>query len=126
MWASNTVVKPKVKPTLIKRSIKEIPVTISAFNIGIFVMPIKIARPFFFILRIARQAIVPINVAKREAKKAIINVLYNAVKITSSSKSARYHLKVNPPHFARVLLALKDKTISVAIGAYKKIIIKTK
>lgn len=36
-----------------------------------------------------------------------------------------YHLRVNPDHEALDLESLKEKTIKVAIGAYKKIKIKT-
>ena len=37
--------------------------------------------------------------------------------IASSWKRDTYHFPVNPPHLARVLELLKDRTISVMIGA---------
>ncbi len=46
---SNIVPNPNRKPKLIKSSIREIPVTISAFSIGMLVMPIITVRVRFFI-----------------------------------------------------------------------------
>ncbi len=57
-------------------------------------------------------------------KKAIVSVLESAFKIALLCSSEVYHFVVNTPHFARVLLLLKESTISVAIGAYKNIKIK--
>ncbi len=107
-------------PRLMNSSIREIPVTISAFSMGILVIPIKIVRFLRFIFCMAMQVMVPIKVAARAESSAMDNVFHKACMITALSNSSAYHLKVKPPHFALVLLALKDSTIKVTIGAYKK------
>ena len=124
IWLKRIVPNPKRIPKLRKRSISEIPVTISAFSIGILVIPIRTALVRLCIPFIPTQAAVPIMVAIKEETKAIISVVYNASIISLFWNNSIYHLKVKPPHFARVLLALKESTISVAIGAYKNIKIK--
>ena len=100
-----------------KSSISEIPVTISAFSMGILVIPIIMVRVRFFIVFMAIQAMVPITVAMMEESSAISKVFPSARRISSLCTNCTYHLKVKPPHLARVLLALKDRTINVAIGA---------
>ena len=65
-------------------------------------------------------ATVPITVENRADRKAISRVLYSACMIAALANSSLYHFRVNPPHFARVLLALKESTIRVAMGAYMK------
>ena len=124
MCANKMVRKPNLIPNVINRSIKEIPVTISALIIGIFVIPMMMERFLFFILLMAKLAIVPIIVEISAAKKAITNVLISDWIMASFSNNATYHFKVNPPHLALVLLALKERTIKVIIGAYRKIKIK--
>ena len=121
MWESRIVPKPNRSPRLIKSSIREIPVTISAFSIGMLVIPIKIALFRLFMLDMAIQAIVPIMEAAKAERNAISRVVPRAFRIVSSCMSERYQFTVKPPHFALVLLALKESTISVAIGAYRKI-----
>lgn len=66
----------------------------------------------------------PITVAMIADKKAIVNVFESAFKIAALWNNDRYHFVVKPPHLARVLLWLKERTMSVAIGAYKKMNIK--
>ena len=75
---------PKGMEAKTKNSIKEIPVTISAFSIGIF--KILIVEDFMKgdILPIAKAAKVPIMVATTEANKAMINVFFSALSIISS------------------------------------------
>ncbi len=62
----------------------------------------------------------PITVAITEESSAISSVFPSAFKISSFCISRVYHLKVKPPHLALVLLELKESTISVAMGAYRK------
>ena len=119
MWDSSIVPKPNRSPMLMKRSMREIPVTISAFNMGILVIPMTTVRERFFRFIMAIQAMVPTTVATRDAISAIAKVLNNACRISLFLNKAMYHFRVKPPHFALVLLALKDSTIRVAIGAYK-------
>jgi hypothetical protein len=83
IWAIKTLVKPRVYLMATKISISEIPVTISALSIGILVIPSNIVRGIFFILFIAKAAAVPIIVAIRADKKAISNVVYKALIISS-------------------------------------------
>ena len=78
------VPKPRVKRKAMNSSIREIPVTISAFNIGIFVTPMIRFLGSFFMLRIATAAIVPRTVAIEADTKAIIRVFCKAAIIASS------------------------------------------
>jgi len=68
-------------------------------------------------LAIPMEAKVPITVAISAERSAMIRVLYKVLMIASSWKRDTYHFPVNPPHLARVLELLKDRTISVMIGA---------
>ena len=61
--AIRTVEKLSDTPIPINNNINARPVTISAFNIGIFVILVSIALGTFFILFMARQATTPITVA---------------------------------------------------------------
>ena len=121
MCDSRIVPKPNLAPRLKNRSIREIPVTISAFSMGIFVIPIRIVRLVRFMDCMAIQAIVPMKVAISADNTASASVFHRACMICSFWNRAAYHLVVKPPHFARVLLALKESTIKVTMGAYKKI-----
>ena len=78
MCEINTLENPKVKRIATNKSIKEIPVTMSAFNKGIFVIATSIVRGILFILLIAMAAAVPIMVAISADKNAIISVVYKA------------------------------------------------
>ena len=117
MWASKMVPIPNFIPKLIKRSINEIPVTISAFSIGMLVMPIIKARLRFPIFWMAIHATVPIMTAVKDDRRAIKRVFHKACMISLLSKRETYHFNVKPPHFARVRLALKESAINVAMGA---------
>ena len=88
MWDNRIVPRPNRSPKLKKSNIREIPVTISAFSMGIFVMPMMIVRLFFFKLMMEIQAAVPMTVAAIEATSAISNVLRRAFKISLLRKSA--------------------------------------
>jgi len=70
---------------------------------------------------LAMQEIVPTTVATREEISAMESVFQRARIISSFSNNDIYHFTVKPPHLARDLLALKDRTPSVAMGAYRKI-----
>ena len=125
IWASRTVKKPKEnfgKKVLhaIKRSIREIPVTMSAFNIGIFVTPIINVRDMLLNDWIPMAPAVPIIVAIMAERSAIVNVVYRALIISAFWNKLAYHFKENPPHLADVFDELKERTINVIIGAYNR------
>ena len=65
------VENPSVKRRAINRSIREIPVTISALSMGIFVTPRKNVRIFDFIACIPIAAAVPNTVAIRADKRKV-------------------------------------------------------
>ena len=117
MCAKRIVVNPNLTLKKMKRSINEIPVTISAFNIGIFVIPIINVLAPFLRLVIAIAAIVPIKVEISADKTASSNVVTRAYIIEESERSFAYHWKVKPPHFALDFDLLNDKTINTSIGA---------
>ena len=96
------------------------PVTISAFIMGILVIPMIKALLLLLSPISPTQVRVPMIVATTVDIRAIISVFARALSILSSPKRFIYHLNVNPPHLALDLLPLKESTISVAIGAYMK------
>ena len=111
------VVNPNFTLKKMKRSISEIPVTISAFNIGIFVIPIINVLAPFLRLVMAIAAMVPIKVDISADKTANIMVVTSASIMDESDKSFEYHSNVKPPHLDLDFDLLKDKTISTAMGA---------
>ena len=120
------VLNPREMPKAIKASIREIPVTISALSMGIFVIPITIVRLTGFMLLMAMAAAVPIMQAARAEIRAIINVLYNAEIMLASENICRYQAVVKPPHWVLDFEVLKDRIIMVTIGTYKKIKTRTR
>ena len=74
----------------------------------------------------AIQAATPMTVAMRADKRAINNVLCSAAMILRLANISWYQRRVKPPHWVLDLEELKDKTIMVAIGAYKKTMMKTR
>ena len=97
---------PNFIPRLMKRSISEMPVTISAFNMGMLVMPMMTALLRFPIWLMAIHATVPMTTAINEDTKAIKSVFHSACMISLLSKREEYQRNVTPPHFALVRLAL--------------------
>ena len=67
--------KPREKRQATKSSIREIPVTISAFNIGMLVSPIRLVRSLRFNACIPIAAAVPKIVAIKADKRAMIKVV---------------------------------------------------
>ena len=67
------------KPSRIRRmmnsSIRETPMTISLFSMGMLVMPVKTVRIFFFMACMPMAASVPIRVASTLASRAITSVV---------------------------------------------------
>ena len=120
MWAISTVTKPK-SMNFTKRSIMEIPVTISAFKRGIFVAPRYIVWFFFFIALIPIAARVPMTVEITAASRVICRVVAKAVMIVSLWKHLLYHSSVKPPQVTREVELLKLKKMRTAIGRYKNI-----
>ena len=89
-------------------------------------MPISMVFGRAFMLFMAMEAAVPMTVAIRADKNAIISVLYRASIMLRLANIWVYHCSVNPPHWVRDLELLKDRTTMVAIGAYKKIMMMTR
>jgi hypothetical protein len=118
MCAKRIVVNPELKCKNLNKSIRDIPVTISALIIGILVIPIIKERSLVFNPIIAIHAMVPIIVDIIVERIAIESVLIRALATASSESRLAYHFKVNPPQRALDLLELKESTISVIIGAY--------
>ena len=89
-------------------------------------MPMIMVRLTGFMLLMAMAAAVPRMQAARADTKAINRVLDRAARISGSDSICWYQLKVNPPHWVLDLEVLKDRTIMVRIGAYRKIRIRTR
>jgi hypothetical protein len=70
-------------------------------------------------LLIPMEAAVPIIVAIKADKKAIIKVVYRASIISSFWNNFLYQSNVKPPHLLLDLEELKESTIKTRIGAYK-------
>ena len=126
MWAISTVLKPRDTPKAMKASIREMPVTISAFNIGILVIPMTMVWGICFMLLMAMEAAVPMMVAISADKNAISRVFCKAAMMLRLANIWVYHCSVNPPHWVRDLELLKDNTTMVAIGAYKNSMMSTR
>ena len=75
IWANRIVLKPREIPKAMNISIREIPVTISEFSIGILLSPMQIVRGSFFIAESPMAAAVPRIVAISADRNAISNVL---------------------------------------------------
>ena len=78
-------------PKAMNANIKEIPVTISAFSIGILVMPMIIVRGSGFMLLMAMDAAVPMMVAISADTKAMSSVLTRASIMVALSNIWVYH-----------------------------------
>ena len=87
MCARRIVEKPELKWKNLNRSIREIPVTISAFIIGILVMAVSADLNFELRPTMAIQATVPIMVEKMVARIAMESVLTRALATAESEKS---------------------------------------
>src|SRR5699024_2263413 len=114
------VVNPRVTLQAINSSIREMPVTISEFRMGMLVIPIKMVLALGFMVLIPIEAAVPRSVARTAETRAMISVLYRADIMASSWNRETYQERVKPPHLVLDLEALKDRTIRVRIGAYMR------
>ena len=117
----STVINPKDTPDAINRSIRDMPVTISALSMGMLVTPMTRVRIFLFIPIMATDAAVPTIVAIRADIRAIARVFQSAWMIALLSNMFRYHFRVKPPHLALDLDELNERMTRVNIGAYKRI-----
>jgi hypothetical protein len=84
---------------------------------GIFVMLIRMVLGVFFMLLIAMEAAVPIIVATKAERKAMIRVVYKAFMMLSFLKSSLYQWRVKPPHLDLDFELLKESVIRIRIGA---------
>ena len=100
--------------------------TISALSIGMFVTVINTTRGSRFIRFIANAAAVPSSVAASADTSAISSVVPKASMISREENRLSYHFRLKPPHFPRKRDSLKESTINVTIGPYKKTKIKNK
>ena len=121
----STVLNPREMPKAINASIRDMPVTISAFSMGILVIPITMVFGTALMEPMDRAAAVPMTVAARADTKAMTSVVVKALIMERLSNIWAYHCRVKPPHCVLDLDWLKDNTIMVRIGAYKKINIST-
>ena len=117
IWDIRTVLNPREIPKAMKASIREIPVTMSAFSIGILVMPITMVLGTARMELMEMAAAVPMIVATRADTKAMIKVVVRALMMERLSNIWVYHCRVNPPHWVLDLDLLKDSTIMVRMGA---------
>ena len=120
------VPNPRLTPNAIKQSIREIPVTISAFISGILFIPITIVLGTFFMLLIPMHATVPIMVAISADRNAMIRVFHKADMIRLLLNSCSYHFRLKPSHWDIYFELLNDRIISATIGTYRKIKIPTR
>ena len=65
-------------------------------------------------------AAVPMTVEMIEALKARIRVFFRLIRVSPSFSSSRYHLKEKPENTDRLLLALKENTSRMTMGANRK------
>ena len=75
MCAKRIVLNPRETPKATNISIREIPVTMSEFSIGMLLIPMKMVFGAFLILLMPMAAAVPRIVAIRAERKAMIRVL---------------------------------------------------
>ena len=113
-------------PKAINASIREIPVTISAFSMGMLVTPMRTVLGRVPMLLMAMQAATPMTVAMRADSRAISRVLCRADIIFRLANISAYQRRVKPPHWVRDLDVLKDRIIMVTMGAYRKTMIATR
>ena len=118
--AISTVLNPREMPNAINASIREIPVTISEFSIGMLLIPMTMVRGIRFMLLMPMAAIVPMTVAIRADANAMSSVLFKAFMMAESWNICVYQRVVKPPQTVLDFVLLKDKTIMVTIGMYKK------
>ena len=84
------MVNPRVTLHAINSSMREIPVTISEFSMGMLVTPINTVFALGFMALIPIEAAVPSRVARRADASAMTNVLYRADIIASSWNKETY------------------------------------
>ena len=113
----STVLKPREIPKAINASISEIPVTISAFNMGMLEIPIKIFLDTGFMWLMERAVTVPMTVATSAEIIATSSVVYKAYMIARLWNICVYQLSVKPPQWVLDFDWLKERTIMVKIGA---------
>ena len=125
IWDISTVLNPRDMPKAMNASIREIPVTISAFSMGMLVMPITTVFGTALMELMEMAAAVPMMVAMSADTKAMTRVVVRALMMERLSNIWVYHCRVNPPHWVLDLDLLKESTIMVRMGAYRKISIST-
>ena len=99
IWEMRTVSNPREMPKAMKASIREMPVTISAFSMGMLVIPMMAVRGAGRIFWMAMAAAVPIKVAIRAEAKATVSVVDRALMMERLSNIWAYHSRVKPPHW---------------------------
>ena len=119
MCAMSTVLKPREMPKAMKASMREIPVTMSEFSMGMLLTPMTMERGSFFMLFMPMAAAVPMTVAASAESRAIRSVLCRAFMMAVSCSMSAYQCSVKPPHSVRDFVSLKESTIMVTMGAYR-------
>ena len=119
-WLKSIVMYPRGAPTMRKKSISAMPVTISAFSIGMLLNPSSMFCVLGFIAAMPSTASVPTTVAISAASMAMENVFTMAPIMSLLWKSSSYQCRLNPPHTDIDFVSLNESTISVSIGRYRK------
>ena len=103
-----------------KNSISAMPVTMSAFSIGMLLNPRRTFCVRGFMAAIPSTASVPTMVAIRAASMAMEKVFTMAPIMSLLWNSSAYQCRLKPPHTDIDLTSLNESTISVSIGRYRK------
>ena len=113
--------RPMSRPAKTNMSIREIPVMMSGFTMGIFVTVFMAA--FIYLLRsllMPTAAAVPITVEMRAAHTASTRGFFKAPRVLVSWKSSLYQYREKPENTDRLLPLLKENTSRMMIGAKRK------
>ena len=126
-WAMSIVRKlrlveaPKSLPTNTNISIREIPVIISGFVIGIFVtVSIAVLYHRLRSLLMPTDAIVPRNTDIAVAENASTSEFLSASSVFASLNSSLYHFSEKPVKTERLLPSLNENIRSMIIGVNRK------
>ena len=112
------VAAPKIRPMKTNISIREMPVIMSGFVMGMSVTVFSTARtPRERSLLMPTAAAVPITVEITVALAASTRVFRRASRVFRSLSNSRYHFREKPENTERLLASLKENTSSTAMGA---------
>ena len=117
---------PKSLPTNTNMSMRDIPVMISGFTIGMFVVvSMAVFRNLFLRLFIPTAAAVPRTVDMTDAESARMRVFLRDPRVSESLKSSLYQNREGSEKTERLFEPLNENTRSISIGAKRNSIIRT-